>query len=275
MKNEKIDRTRREMLKNVVLGAGAILTADALAACAAQPKQGEANVPTQNQPASSQPSPTGQVSTVYPFSLPPLQYAYNALEPHIDEATMRLHHDKHHQTYIDTLNGALKDQPQLHNLTIEELLGRFDQVPEAVKTVVRNHGGGHANHQLFWKIMAPGMTGASPTGALADAINRDFGSFDNLKTQFNDAGAKLFGSGWVFVVMNPASGKLEILPRPNQDSVLLENKPALFGNDVWEHAYYLKYQNKRADYLQAWWNTVNWNYINERLDGIRTGKKQL
>ena len=210
------------------------------------------------------------------YQVPPLPYAYEALEPVIDAETMRLHHDKHHQAYVDAVNKAVADQPHLHGKTIEELLRRLDEVPEAIRTTVRNNGGGHANHQMFWKIMAPpGQGGGEPDGALAEQVSRDFGSFGAMKAAFEEAGAKHFGSGWVFLVMDPHAKRLEILTLPNQDSVLLVGKPALLANDLWEHAYYLKHRNRRPDYLKAWWGVVNWPYVGERLQGIQEGRKQL
>ncbi len=211
----------------------------------------------------------------YPFALPPLTYAYSALEPYIDEATMRLHHDKHHQTYIDNLNAVLKEYPQLHDLTIEQLLSRLHEVPDTIRQTVRDQGGGHANHQFFWKILRPGAENNRPHGALAEAMTRDFGSFESFQSRFTELGVKHFASGWVFLVVNPASGTLEVFSRPNHESVLLEGKPGLLINDVWEHAYYLKYQQRRTAYLEAWWNVVNWDYVNERLAGIRAGKAHL
>lgn len=207
------------------------------------------------------------------YEVPPLPYAYDALAPTIDEETMHLHHDKHHQAYVDALNKALADQPALQGKTIEDLLRGLNDVPESIRTTVRNNGGGHANHSLFWKLMAPGGT-AMPAD-LQRQIESDFGSVDAMKEQVEAAGVKRFGSGWVFVLFNPQSGKLEIESTANQDSALLLGKPALFGNDVWEHAYYLTYRNKRVDYLKAWWNVANWAYIGERLAGIREGKQQL
>lgn len=212
---------------------------------------------------------------VYPYPLPPLPYAYEALEPYLDAATLRLHHDQHHQAYLDKLNAALKDYPQLHQLSIEELLRQLDQVPEAIRATVRNQGGGHANHQFFWKVMAPGMADQRPTGELAALLDRDFGSFAGFQQAFETAGMQHFGAGWVFLAYNPQTQGLEVFARPNQDSVLLEGKPGLLANDVWEHAYYLQYQNRRAEYLAAWWQVVNWPYVAERLAGIRAGKKQL
>ena len=218
----------------------------------------------------SVPAPT------YPYALPPLPYAYDALTPAIDAATLRLHHDQHHQAYLDKLNAALKDYPQLHGRSIEDLLRQLDQVPEAIRQAVRDQGGGHANHQFFWKIMAPvGPAGQRPTGELAALLDRDFGSFEGFRAAFEAAGVQHFGSGWVFLAFSPTAQNLEVFARPNQDSVLLEGKPGLLANDVWEHAYYLQYQNRRADYLRAWWQVVNWPYVAERLAGIRAGKKQL
>lgn len=184
---------------------------------------------------------------------------------------MRLHHDKHHRSYIDNLNKALAAHPQFADLSIEELLQRLNEVPEEIRTVVRSNGGGHANHQLFWKIMKPGG-GGTPEGALAKSIDEAFGSFEQFKSKFEDAGAKHFGSGWVFLILDPTSHKLDVLSMPNQDSVLLVKKPALLGNDVWEHAYYLKYQNRRPEYLKAWWNIVAWDVVADRLEKLRAGR---
>jgi Fe-Mn family superoxide dismutase len=197
----------------------------------------------------------------YPFALPPLPYGYDALAPVIDAETMTLHHDKHHQTYVDKLNEALKDQTDLHDKTLTELLSDLSSVPEAARTAVRNHGGGHLNHSMFWEILKFGGEENKPSGALAEAIDRDFGSFDQFKEKFNDAGAKLFGSGWVFVVSD--GGTLKIKPLPNQDNPLLEGQKAIIGNDVWEHAYYVTYRNRRPDYLKAWWKVVNWDKASE------------
>ena len=227
-----------------------------------------------NQTATEGTNITADRGKVYPFELPALPYSYDALEPFIDAETMRLHHDKHHQTYVDNLNAAIKDLPAFHNRTIEDILRNLGEVPEAAHTAVRNHGGGHANHQLFWKILKRN-DGKTPNGELLKAIESSFGSFDDFKIKFGEAGTKLFGSGWVFLIAEPNSGELEIVTRPNQDSVLTDHLPALLGNDVWEHAYYLKYRNKRADYLAAWWNVVNWDVVAERLDGVRAGKAQL
>jgi len=194
--------------------------------------------------------------------VPPLPYDYNALEPHIDEQTMRIHHDKHHAAYVTNLNAALEKHPELQQKSIEDLLKSINSVPEDIRTAVRNNGGGHANHTMFWEIMGPGKGGA-PGGALADAINSSFGDFETLKKQVNDAGAKRFGSGWAWLI--DAGGKLVVESTANQDSPLMEGKKPILGVDVWEHAYYLKYQNRRADYVDAWWNVVNWKAVAERF----------
>jgi Fe-Mn family superoxide dismutase len=201
----------------------------------------------------------------------PLRFAYDALVPYIDAETMELHHDKHHQTYVDNLNKAIEPHPHLADLTIENLLRRLDQVPEEIRTAVRNHGGGHANHELFWEILGP-KAAKSPKGAIANAITKYFGSFARFQSLFTDAATKHFGSGWAFLVVNPSTAGLEIMSLPNQDSVLLHGKPALLCCDVWEHAYYLKYRNRRADYLVAWWNVVAWDVVDERLADVRAGK---
>ncbi|MBF6590735.1 MAG: superoxide dismutase [Ktedonobacterales bacterium] len=204
------------------------------------------------------------------FELPPLPYDYNALEPYIDEETMHLHHDKHHQAYVNNLNAALEGQSQLASLPVEELMRRMNDVPENIRTAVRNNGGGHVNHSMYWQIMKPNG-GGQPTGALADAINQTFGSLDTLKSQFNDAGTKRFGSGWAWLVVNP-SGQLQVTSTANQDSPLMEGLFPVMGNDVWEHAYYLKYQNRRPEYLAAWWNTLNWDEIAKRYERGKGGR---
>jgi Fe-Mn family superoxide dismutase len=205
-----------------------------------------------------------------PYALPSLPYAPAALEPHIDAQTMQIHHGKHHQAYVTNLNNALADHGQLQKLSLAALLAKLPELPETVRTAVRNNGGGHANHSMFWSIMGPGAGGA-PTGAVAKAIDGSFGGFEAFKKAFNEAGTKQFGSGWVFVTLGEG-GKLVIQARPNQDTPLMDGKPVLMGNDVWEHAYYLKYQNRRADYLEAWWNLVNWQAVNERLARITKGE---
>jgi Fe-Mn family superoxide dismutase len=197
------------------------------------------------------------------FELPPLPYDYAALEPTIDEATMKLHHDKHHQAYVTNLNGAVEKHPELGKKTPEELISNLDSVPEDVRATVRNNGGGHVNHTMFWQIMAP-KGGGDPTGNIASQIQKDFGSFEDFKKAFNDATAKQFGSGWGWLVWK--GGKLAITTTPNQDNPLSQGLYPILGNDVWEHAYYLKYNNRRPDYLAAWWNVVNWAEVNKRFE---------
>jgi len=197
-----------------------------------------------------------------PHSLPPLPYDYTALEPHIDEQTMRIHHDKHHAAYVNNLNAALEKHPELQGKSVEDLMKGINTVPEDIRTAVRNNGGGHVNHTMFWEIMGPGKGGA-PSGPIAEAITSAFGDFEKLKTQLNDAGAKRFGSGWAWLL--DVGGKLVVESTANQDSPLMEGKKPILGVDVWEHAYYLKYQNRRPDYLAAWWNTVNWDAVNKRF----------
>src|SRR6266446_3256469 len=196
------------------------------------------------------------------YEVPALPYAYNALEPHIDEQTMHLHHDKHHAAYVAKLNGAVEKHPDLQKKSAEELIRNLSALPEDIRGVVRNNGGGHVNHTMFWQIMGP-KAGGEPTGAIADAIKSSFGSFDSFKEQVGKAGVGRFGSGWAWVL--DQGGKLVIESTANQDSPLMEGKKVVFGIDVWEHAYYLKYQNRRPDYINAWWNVVNWNEINKRL----------
>ena len=195
-----------------------------------------------------------------PYELPPLPYPKEALEPHIDAQTMEIHHDKHHATYVTNLNKALENSPELSSKPVEELIADLNAVPEAARTAVRNNGGGHANHSFFWKLMAADG-GGEPTGAIAEAITEAFGGFEALKEKINTAGAGRFGSGWSWLVVK--GGKLEVMSTPNQDSPLMEGIQPVLGVDVWEHAYYLKYQNKRPDYLKAWWNTINWDAVNE------------
>ena len=207
----------------------------------------------------SQSTPTGNTAV---YSVPPLPYAYDALEPHIDQATMQFHHDKHHAAYVKNLNAALDKHPELKSKPVEEMLRNLNSVPTDIRQIVRNNGGGHVNHSMFWQIMKP-QGGGEPTGAIAKAINQSFGSFAAFKKQFNEAGVSRFGSGWVWLVRN--NGKLEITTTPNQDTPLSEGKYPIMGNDVWEHAYYLKYQNRRPEYLDAWWNVLNWDEINKRF----------
>ena len=197
------------------------------------------------------------------FTLPPLPFDYAALEPHIDEQTMRIHHDKHHAAYVNNLNAALDGESALQSLSIDQLLGNLTKVPDAKRIAVRNNGGGHWNHTLFWELMSPGGARA-PEGALAAAIDKAFGGFDAFKEQFAKACAGRFGSGWGWLVRS-VDGKLSIESTPNQDSPIMEGKHAVLGCDVWEHAYYLKYQNRRPDYVAAWWNVVNWTVAGRRF----------
>lgn len=197
-----------------------------------------------------------------PHQLPALPYDFGALEPHIDAQTMQIHHGKHHQAYVTNLNAALDKHPELHEKSLDDLMRGLSALPEDIRTTVRNNGGGHWNHSLFWKLMAPNAGGA-PTGVVADAINSSFGSFDTFKEQFAAAGMGRFGSGWAWLISS--GSKLEIVSTPNQDNPLMDGKRAVLGVDVWEHAYYLKYQNRRAEYLAAWWNVVNWAEVGQLL----------
>jgi Fe-Mn family superoxide dismutase len=204
-----------------------------------------------------------------PFKLPPLPYAPNALEPHIDARTMEIHHGRHHAAYVNNMNAIAKDHPTLGQRPIVEVLAKLSDVPDAVRTGVRNNLGGHANHTMFWEIMGPG--GGKPEGELAEAITRDLGGMEKFQNDFNGAGGRVFGSGWVFVTVTP-EGRLALETKPNQDTPLMDGKRVLMGNDVWEHAYYLHYQNRRPDYLRAWWNVVNWQKVGERYAAAKAGK---
>jgi Fe-Mn family superoxide dismutase len=198
------------------------------------------------------------------FECPPLPYAYDALEPSIDERTMRIHHDKHHQGYVNKLNAALEGHAELQSKAVEDLLKDIDTVPQDIRTAVRNNGGGHANHSLFWTIMAPDG-GGKPSGALADAIDSAFGSFDAFKQTFSSTATGQFGSGWGWLAVD-SNGKLNVLSTPNQDSPYMQGLTPIMGVDVWEHAYYLKYQNMRGDYVSAWWDVVNWDEVAKRYE---------
>ncbi|MCZ1617856.1 superoxide dismutase [Enterococcus faecium] len=200
------------------------------------------------------------------YTLPDLPYAYDALGPYIDEETMHLHHDKHHNTYVTNLNSAIEKYPELGEKTIEELLSDMDAIPTDIKTAVRNNGGGHANHSFFWEIMAPNA-GGEPTGEIKEAINEAFGDFSSFKEEFKKAAAGRFGSGWAWLVME--NGKLAITSTANQDSPLMEGKTPILGLDVWEHAYYLKYKNVRPDYIAAFWNVINWDEVNKRFEAAK------
>ena len=201
------------------------------------------------------------------YEVPPLPYDYAALEPHIDEQTMRVHHDKHHQAYVDKANAALEGT-EWADRTVEQVLANLEILPEDKQAAVRNNAGGHANHSMFWEIMSP--SGGKPESDVLAAIDSDLGGVEKMKSDFNAAGLRVFGSGWVFVTVTK-DGKLAIETRPGEDNPMMDGKRALFGNDVWEHAYYLNYQNRRGDYLAAWWNTVNWTKITERYAAAKAG----
>ena len=239
--------TRRQAIKTTALASAALAT---LPGAIAQQPQGN-----------------GQVERLIttaaggPFTLPPLPYAYDALEPHIDAQTMQIHHDKHHAAYIANLNKAVADFPDLGKKPVEDLLKDLNSVPEKIRTTVRNNGGGHYNHSLFWQMMKKGG-GGEPAGDLAKAIDTSFGSFSAFKDNFSKAALGQFGSGWAWLILDGSAVKIE--PTANQDSPLSSGKTPLLGVDVWEHAYYLKYQNKRADYITAWWNVVNWDFVADR-----------
>jgi Fe-Mn family superoxide dismutase len=201
------------------------------------------------------------------YELPPLPYPKNALEPHIDAQTMEIHHDKHHAAYVNNVNKAIAGKADLEKKSVEELIINLSAVPEDIRTAVRNNGGGHANHSLFWRTMGPNSGGA-PTGKLAEEIQSVFGSFDAFKEKFEAAGGSRFGSGWAWLIVNK-SGKLEVISLPNQDNPLMDGNKPVLGCDVWEHAYYLKYQNRRPDYLKAWWNVVNWAEVAKNYDSAK------
>jgi Fe-Mn family superoxide dismutase len=231
-----------------------MLAATGVAAAALAPRIAAAQAPPAPAPAAG------------PFKQEPLPYAANALEPHIDARTMEIHHDRHHVAYINNLNGIAKDHPQIAQMPVQDVLAKLGELPEAIRTPVRNNMGGHANHTMFWQIMGPG--GGKPQGDLAAAIDRDLGGLEKFQTDFNAAGGRVFGSGWVFVLVG-RDGKLALETRPNQDSPLMDGKTPILGIDVWEHAYYLKYQNRRPDYLAAWWDVVNWDEVGRRFDAAR------
>jgi len=239
--------TRRDMMRKLGCGAAAILVAPVLKLHA------EEKLPAT---AAAAAGPQG-------FTLPKLPYAHNALEPHIDARTMEIHHTKHHQAYITNLNKALEGHPNLQAMSIDILVQHVDVVPEAIRTAVRNNAGGHANHSLFWNVMKPNG-GGEPPGAVAEALKKHFGGFDKFQEQFTDAAMKRFGSGWAWLSRD-ANRVLVVHSTPNQDSPLMEGKTPILGIDVWEHAYYLHYQNRRADYVKAWWNVVNWDGVAKRL----------
>jgi Fe-Mn family superoxide dismutase len=239
--------TRRQAIKTTALASAAIAT---LPGAIAQ---------------SADPAPLISTTT-QPFTLPPLPYAYDALEPHIDARTMEIHHDKHHAAYVANLNKAVAEFPEVGKKSVEDLLKDLNSVPEKIRTAVRNNGGGHYNHSLFWQMMKKDG-GGEPTGELAKVIDAAFGNFSAFKENFSKAALGQFGSGWAWLVLNGDALKIE--PTPNQDTPLSAGKPPLLGLDVWEHAYYLKHQNKRVDYIAAWWNVVNWDFIAERYAKLK------
>ncbi|MGD6815454.1 superoxide dismutase [Metabacillus sp. 113a] len=200
------------------------------------------------------------------YELPQLPYAYDALEPHIDKETMNIHHTKHHNTYVTNVNAALEGHDDLAGKSIEDLISNLDAIPEEKRTAVRNNGGGHANHSFFWQILSPNG-GGEPTGALADAISSKFGSYDAFKEEFAKAATTRFGSGWAWLVVH--NGELEVTSTPNQDSPIMEGKTPVLGLDVWEHAYYLNYQNRRPDYIKSFWNVVNWDEVSKRYESAK------
>jgi Fe-Mn family superoxide dismutase len=203
-----------------------------------------------------------------PYTLPPLPYAYDALEPYIDKETMQFHHDKHHAAYVNNLNAAVSKYPELQSKSVEALIRDLDRLPEDIRATVRNNGGGDLNHTLFWASMTPNG-GGKPSGEIGAAIDKKFGSFQAFQTAFNNAGTKVFGSGWAWLVLNKA-GDLEVLSTSNQDSPIIKGYRPILGNDVWEHAYYLKYRNQRGEYLKQWWNVVNWEEVNRRYREARS-----
>ncbi len=250
--------------RNIVAGvAGAALAPRTVLAQNATPPAASPAAPLAAAPAAA---PSG------PFQLPPLPYPVYALQPHIDILTMQLHHDRHHATYVANLNTIAKDNPQIAAAPPSQVLAKLADLPEQIRTAVRNNLGGHVNHSMFWQVMGP--SGGKPSDELAAAIDRDLGGMDKLKTDFNAGGLKVFGAGWTFVTVKP-DGTLALEARPNQDSVLMDGKRALFGNDVWEHAYYLQYQYRRADYLKAWWNAVNWDEVSKRYAAAKAGTLEI
>ena len=251
--------TRREALKTTAL-AGAVAAAYGAVATSTNAQQQPTPSMTPHSDA------TAPAVVPGPFTLPPLPYAYDALEPHIDALTMQIHHDRHHQAYVNNLNKAITGLADWQDKSIEEILTHLDQLPEIVRTAVRNNGGGHYNHSLFWQMMKKDGSGA-PTGDLAAAIDRQFKSFDGFTREFSMAAMNRFGSGWAWLVLGPDK-QLSIESTPNQDSPISEGKGALLGIDVWEHAYYLKYQNLRADYIKAWFDVVNWDFVADRYQKL-------
>jgi superoxide dismutase, Fe-Mn family len=243
--------TRRDFIAHIASLVPATMATSAVFAAVAKGAGSAIAAPAGTTATASAAAPAG------PFKLPPLGYAYDALEPHIDAQTMQIHHDKHHAAYVANLNKAVADHPETASKPIGEIIAHLGEVPEAIRAAVRNNGGGHLNHSFFWELMTPGGAKA-PTGELEKAINADLGGMEALQKAFNEAGTKRFGSGWAWMVKDK-DGKLKVVSTPNQDSPVSEGMVPVLGNDVWEHAYYLKYQNRRGDYLAAWWNVVNWD----------------
>ena len=250
----------RQPIRFLMAGVALLLL---LVSCQGMP-QAQATSPAATQSAAVKVAalPEGELRA-YPAQLPPLPYEYGALTKAIDAETMQIHHDRHHASYVEKLNAALKQQPNLQNRSVEALLRDLNSLPADIRTTIQNNAGGHLNHTIFWQLMSP-KGGGQPTGTIAQAINQTFGSFDNFKKQFNEAGGNRFGSGWVWLVRNP-QGQLQITATPNQDNPIMEGSYPILGNDVWEHAYYLRYQNRRAEYLTNWWNVVNWQEVERRF----------
>lgn len=269
-------KTLQQQVTSLMLGIAFLIS---LVSCQTLPQLGQspaASASPSAELAQAESSPTATPSTDFntiPVQLPPLPYDYGALEPYIDAQTMQLHHDKHHATYTTKLNEAVQKYPELQGQSVVTLLQDLNSVPEDIRTAVRNNGGGHLNHTMFWQIMAANA-GGTPTGALAEAIDTAFGSFDTFKQQFAQAGADRFGSGWVWLVLDPQN-QLQIVSTANQDTPISDGLYPIMGNDVWEHAYYLKYQNRRAEYLENWWNVVNWTEVDRRFTQAQALQTQL
>ena len=255
--------------RSLVLGTAMVaVAAHPLIAFAQAPKAQKGPQPKAKGPAAKGGTGASPQPVAGPFKLDPLPYPNNALVPHIDARTMEIHHDRHHLAYVNNLNNAVKDHTNVGSMPLQDILAKLPEMPEAIRAALRNSGGGHANHTMFWQIMGP--RGGQPAGDLAAAITRDLGGLQKFQDDFNAAGGRVFGSGWVFVTVTK-DGNLAIETKPNQDTPLMDGKRVLMGNDVWEHAYYLTYQNRRPDYLKAWWNTVNWAKVGERYAAAKAG----
>jgi Fe-Mn family superoxide dismutase len=253
--------------RNLILGTVSLAAACAPQLAFAQAPKAQKGAQPKGRSKAPPPAPA-PAPVAGPFTLDPLPYPNNALVPHIDARTMEIHHDRHHQAYVNGLNNAVKDHSNVASMPLQEILSKLSEMPEAIRTALRNSGGGHANHTMFWQVMGP--RGGQPSGEVAEAITRDLGGMQKFQDDFNAAGGRVFGSGWVFVTVT-GDGKLALETRPNQDTPLMDGKRVLLGNDVWEHAYYLTYQNRRPDYLKAWWNTVNWAKVGERYAAAKAG----